>query len=63
MSLIARIVLIAAGIIASWVVARDALNFSAVQGVIVLVLVGLAVLAAALWPANWTERFNQLLKR
>lgn len=60
---IVRGLLVAAGIIASWFVARDALNFSVVQGVIAVMIFGVVVLAVALWPAEWTTRFNRLLKR
>jgi len=60
---LARGLLVVAGIIAGWFVARDALDFGVVQGVVAMLLFGLAVLGLALWPRRWTARLGRLLRR
>ncbi len=62
-SLIARLLLLAGGAVASWLVARSDPSFSSVQMTAALVLFGLAVVAVAIWPAAWTEKLNGLMKR
>lgn len=62
-SWIARIILIVAGIVASWLVAKDVSYFPTLQLAVAVLLVALVVLAIAFWPARWTVRFNRLFKR
>lgn len=47
---IVRVLLLAAGTIAAWFVARDAPNFGVVQGVVAVLLLALAVFVLAFWP-------------
>lgn len=62
-SWIARIVLIVAGIVASWLVAKDAPYFPTLQLATAVLLVVLIVFVVAFWPARWTAKFNRLFKR
>ncbi|MCC5015396.1 MULTISPECIES: hypothetical protein [unclassified Legionella] len=50
-----RILLVVAGFIASWFVARDALNFDIVQMVVAIFLFTIIVAIAAFWDllAKW----------
>ena len=48
---VTRIVLAAGGVVASWFVARDAPNFSVIQGIAAMMLIAAVVAAAALGPA------------
>ena len=59
-SLIARALLIVAGVITGWLVGKDAVNFGPVQMTVALLLFILVVLVAAFWPARWTIRLNRL---
>jgi len=59
---IARGLLIVAGIVTSWFVAKDAPNFGVVQGMVAVVLLGLTVAVLAFWPARWTHLLNRLRK-
>ena len=45
-----RIVLAAGGLVASWFVARDAPNFTVIQGIAAMMIIAAVVAAAALWP-------------
>lgn len=45
----ARLLLIPAGVIAAWFVAKDSPNFSVVQLVVMLVLVAVVIAVAAFW--------------
>lgn len=51
----ARLLLIVAGSITSWFIARDALNFDIIRMVIAVLLFTLVVMIAAFWPTltNW----------
>lgn len=62
-SWIARIVLIVAGIVASWLVAKDAPYFRTLQLATAVLLVVLILVAIAFWPARWTAKFRRLFKR
>lgn len=62
-SWIARIVLIVAGVVASWLVAKDEPFFPTLQMATAVLLFVLAVLAVAFWPASWTANLNRLWKR
>ena len=46
-----RIALATGGLVASWFVARDAPNFSVIQGIAAMMIIAAVVAAAALWPA------------
>lgn len=50
---IVRILLVIAGPIAAWFVARDADSFGFFQTVIAILLVAGFVVVAALWPPRW----------
>ena len=56
LSWIVRGLLILAGLITSWWVARDAPNFSVIQMTIALLLFILVVFVLAFWPSRWTIR-------
>ena len=58
MSLIVRIVLIVSGAIAALFVARDALHFPIVTGVVAILLIALVVIAAGLikWRRQSDDR-------
>lgn len=60
---IARGVLLAAGALASLAIAQNAVYFRTAQIAAALLLFVLVVLAAAFWPARWTEKLQRLLKR
>ena len=46
-----RLLLIPAGVIAAWFVAKDSPNFSVAQLVVMLVLVAVVIAVAAFWSA------------
>jgi len=48
MAWLVRIALLAGGAVAAWFVAPDAPNYSVVQGMMTVVIIAIAVLAAAL---------------
>ena len=48
---VVRIVMLLAGMVTSWFVAREADNFSVIQGVVAMLLIAFFVLAAAYWPS------------
>jgi hypothetical protein len=50
---IVRGALILAGLIASWFVAEDAVNFTVIQMTIAVLLVVGIVLTIAFWPSRW----------
>jgi hypothetical protein len=60
---IARGLLIAAGIVASWFIARDAPQFGLAQAAVLLILLVLIVALLALWPTQWTSWINQFTRR
>lgn len=49
LGLVARLLLIPAGVIAAWFVAKDSPHFSVVQLVVLLVLVALGIAVAVFW--------------
>lgn len=55
---ILRILLVVAGSISSWFVARDALNFTIIQMVVAVILFTLAVMIIAFW-----QELSVLIKR
>jgi hypothetical protein len=54
-----RLILIAADFVAGIFVARDALNFEVIQGVVAILLVAMLVFVLAFWPARWTHFINR----
>lgn len=50
---IARGLLIAAGVVTGWFVAKDAPNFGVVQMMVALLLLTLIVAIIAFWPDRW----------
>lgn len=56
-----QLLMILAGLITSWFVARDALNFDTIQMVVTVLLFTVMVLIIAFWPAlkNW---FRHVIK-
>jgi hypothetical protein len=52
---VARGLLIAAGFVASWFVARDAPQFGLVQMAVALLLLVFVVWVLAFWPERWTQ--------
>lgn len=54
---IVRILLVFAGVIASWFIAHDALNFGIVQMIVAIIVFVLFILIAAFLPTfkNWIE--------
>ncbi len=61
-SWVVRLVMIAAGIVTSWFIAKDAGNFGVVQTMVALLLIALIVAVFAFWPSHWTIRLNRLQK-
>jgi hypothetical protein len=55
-SWVARLLLIAAGTVTSWFVARDEPNFSVIQLATALLLLTFVVAVLAFRPARWTVR-------
>ena len=57
-----RVLLIGAGFVASWFVAKDAPQFGVMQmAVVTLLLVGI-VAVLAFWPERWTHILSRLHK-
>jgi len=56
-------VLIVAGLLTSWLVAKDAVNFGFIQMTIAILLCTLVVFVLAFWPASWTARLKRPRKR
>lgn len=59
---IVRGVLIVAGSITSWFVAKDAPNFEIVQMAVALLLIALVVFVLAFWPASWSAMLDRRKK-
>lgn len=51
-SWIVRLLMIVAGGVTSWIVARDAPNFGVVQMMVALLLITLVVAVLAFWPSG-----------
>jgi len=58
-SWIIRILMIAAGVVTGWFVAKDAPVFGVVQTMVTIVLLTLIVAVFAFWPSRWTVRLNR----
>jgi hypothetical protein len=57
-----RGLLIVAGFLASWVVAKDAPQFGLVQMAVGLLLMVLVVGVLAFWPERWTHILSRIHK-
>jgi hypothetical protein len=58
-----RVLLLAAGFIASWLIASDAPQFGLMQVAVALVLVVFIVAVLAFWPTQWTARIQNDVSR
>ena len=59
---VARGLLIVAGFVASWFVAKDAPQFGLMQMAVGLILVVLVVWVLAFWPERWSNVLSRLHK-
>ena len=57
---VVRLLMIAAGVVTSWFVAKDAVNLGVVQMMVTLLLLTLIVAVVAFWPSRWPTRLNRL---
>jgi type II secretory pathway component PulJ len=57
-----RMLLIAAGGVTSWFVAKDAPGFGVIQMMVATLLLALVVSVIAFWPQRWTHVLNRLHK-
>lgn len=55
LSWLVRLLLLASGTVAGWMVAQDAPNFGVVQAMVAVLLVALVVFVLAFWPARWSH--------
>lgn len=62
LSWIVRLLMVAAGFIMSWFVAKDAPIFGIAQVMMTLVLIALIVAVMAFWPRRWTAALNRLYR-
>jgi len=62
-SLIVRGLLLLSGTVTGWFVARDAPNFSFIQGMVSLLVIAVIVFVIAFWPTRWADRLNERVKR
>jgi hypothetical protein len=54
--------LIVAGFVSSWFVAKDAPNFGFIQMTVAPILFVLVVFVLAFWPSTWAIKLNRLRK-
>lgn len=59
-SWIVRLLMIAAGVVTGWFVAKDAVNFGVIQMMVSLMLLTLIVAVLAFWPSRWTIKLDRL---
>jgi type II secretory pathway component PulJ len=57
-----RVLLIAAGTVTGWFVAKDAPGFGVIQMMVAILLLALVIAVIAFWPARWTHRLDRLHK-
>jgi hypothetical protein len=62
LSSIVRLLMIAAGLVTSWFVAKDAPIFGIAQLIMTLLLISLIVAVMAFWPQRWTAALNRLYR-
>ncbi|HEV2564437.1 MAG TPA: hypothetical protein VGU19_05075 [Microvirga sp.] len=58
-----RILMLAAGVVTSWFVAKDAPIFGVAQMMVALLLLTFIVAVVAFWPRRWTIALNRLEKQ
>ena len=54
-----RILMIVAGVVTSWFVAKDAPIFGVAQMMVALLLLTFIVAILAFWPRRWTSALNR----
>jgi hypothetical protein len=59
---VARGLLIVAGFVVSWFVAKDAPQFGVMQMAVALILLIFIVAVLAFWPERWTHILSRLRK-
>ena len=59
---IVRGLLIVAGFVASWFMAKDAPQFGVMQMAVAIMLFVLVVFVVAFWPDRWSHMLNRLHK-
>ncbi|MBJ6127467.1 hypothetical protein [Microvirga splendida] len=59
---IIRVLLIVAGIVTGWFVARDAAIFGFAQVMVALLLITVVFAILAFWPSHWTINPNRFRK-
>ena len=57
---IVRILMLAAGFVTSWFLARDTPIFGVAQVMMTLILIAFIVAVVAFWPERWTSAINRL---
>ena len=62
-SWIVRILMIAAGVVTSWFVAKDAPIFGVAQVMVALLLLTFIVAILAFWPHRWTNALDRSEKQ
>ena len=62
LSWIVRLLMIAAGFMTSWFLAKDAPIFGVAQMMMTLTLIALIVAIVAFWPQRWTLALNRLYR-
>lgn len=60
LSWLVRLLLLASGSVAGWVVAQDAPNSGVVQAMIAVLLVALIVFVLAFWPERWSYLIDRV---
>jgi uncharacterized membrane protein YoaK (UPF0700 family) len=58
-----RLILIIAGVVAEWFIARDSPRFQPVELSVSILLVVFIVFVLALWPTRWSQYFNGMYKK
>ena len=58
-----RLILIIAGVVAEWFIARDAPQFQLVELCVSIFLVVFIVFVLAFWPTRWSQYFNGMHKK
>ncbi|MBA1159154.1 MULTISPECIES: hypothetical protein [Microvirga] len=56
---VVRGLLIVAGVVTGWFVAKDATNFGVIQMMVALLLLTLIIAVIAFWPDHWKIRPHQ----
>jgi uncharacterized membrane protein YoaK (UPF0700 family) len=60
---IVRLLMIAAGVVTGWFVAKDAPIFGVAQVMVALLLLTFIVAVLAFWPRRWTDAIDRSEKR